>query len=86
MNIGRAFLVLAEIFSYWSTFSVLAEFFKRMMWADLLIQIYTCILLKLLNNIMLLIKLFHIVPVTGPRLAVTVLDRGRKAMSYTADR
>ena len=35
-------------------------------------------------NIMLLIKLFRIGPVTGPRLAV--LDRGRRPRSNTADR
>ena len=34
--------------------------------------------------IMLLIKLFRIGPVTGPRLAV--LDRGRRPRSNTADR
>ena len=33
---------------------------------------------------MLLIKLFRIGPVTGPRLAV--LDRGRSSRSNTADR
>ena len=36
------------------------------------------------NIIMLLIKLFRIGPVTGPRLAV--LDRGRRPRSNTADR
>ena len=36
------------------------------------------------NVIMLLIKLFRIGPVTGPRLAV--LDRGRRPRSNTADR
>ena len=41
-------------------------------------QIFTCI------SIMLLIKLFRIGPVTGPRLAV--LDRGRRPRSNTADR
>ena len=35
-------------------------------------------------TIMLLIKLFRIGPVTGPRLAV--LDRGRRPRSNTADR
>ena len=35
-------------------------------------------------NIMLLIKLFRIGPVTGSRLAV--LDRGRRPRSNTADR
>ena len=37
-----------------------------------------------MGNIMLLIKLFRIGPVTGPRLAV--LDRGRRSRSNTADR
>ena len=41
-------------------------------------------LVKEENNIMLLIKLFRIGPVTGPRLAV--LDRGRRPRSNTADR
>ena len=36
------------------------------------------------SNIMLLIKLFRIGPVTGPRLAV--LDRGRRPRFNTADR
>ena len=35
-------------------------------------------------NVMLLIKLFRIGPITGPRLAV--LDRGRRPRSNTADR
>ena len=36
------------------------------------------------NTIMLLIKLFRIGPVSGPRLAV--LDRGRRPRSNAADR
>ena len=40
--------------------------------------------LSALCAIMLLIKLFRIGPVTGPRLAV--LDRGRRPRSNTADR
>ena len=42
------------------------------------------IVLFSVNNIMLLIKLFRIGPVTCPRLAV--LDRGRRPRSNTADR
>ena len=38
----------------------------------------------MIHTIMLLIKLFRIGPVTGPRLAV--LDRGRRPRSNTAGR
>ena len=40
--------------------------------------------IHLIHTIMLLIKLFRIGPVTGPRLAV--LDRGRRPRSNTANR
>ena len=43
-----------------------------------------CIFVRDRYIIMLLIKLFRIGPVTGPRLAV--LDRGRRPRSNTADR
>ena len=46
--------------------------------------IFKHILIRPVYNIMLLIKLFRIGPVTGPRLAV--LDRGRRPRSNTADR
>ena len=43
-----------------------------------------CMLKYSYDTIMLLIKLFRIGPVTGPRLAV--LDRGRRPRSNAADR
>ena len=45
---------------------------------------YSVAVSEVLYTIMLLIKLFRIGPVTGPRL--DVLDRGRRPRSNTADR
>ena len=46
--------------------------------------VFVIFAVKMFDIIMLLIKLFRIGPVTGPRLAV--LDRGRRPRSNTADR